>query len=65
MNVNIAEAGPMRRFDDGIIADYAVMIRMWSAFDRSIAEFDRECGLPKFPHSERDEMRDTTCLKRS
>ena len=35
------------RFDDGIMVDYAFMIRMWSAFDRSITRFNRECGLPK------------------
>ena len=33
------------RFDDGVTVDYAFMIRMWSALDRSIARFNRECGV--------------------
>ena len=36
------------RYDDGVTVDYAFMIRMWSALDRSIARFNRECGaMPK------------------
>lgn len=33
------------RYDDGVSLDYASMIRMWSAFDRSISAFNRECGV--------------------
>ena len=33
------------RYDDGVTVDYAFMIRMWSALDRSIARFNRECGV--------------------
>ena len=32
-------------FDDGIVVDYATMIRMWCTLDRSIASFDRNCGI--------------------
>jgi hypothetical protein len=34
------------RYDDGVAVDYAFMIRMWSAFDRSLSAFERKCGLP-------------------
>ena len=33
------------RYDDGIVVDYATMIRMWSTLDRSVAAFNRECGF--------------------
>lgn len=33
------------RYDDGVTVDYAFMIRMWSALDRSITRFNRECGV--------------------
>jgi hypothetical protein len=33
------------RYDDGVVVDYAYMIRMWSALDRSISKFNRECGV--------------------
>lgn len=33
------------RYDDGIIVDYATMIRMWSTLDRSVAAFNRNCGI--------------------
>ena len=35
------------RYDDGVTVDYAFMIRMWSALDRSITRFNRECGVIK------------------
>ena len=35
------------RYDDGVAVDYAFMIRMWSAFDRSLAAFERSVGLPR------------------
>ena len=35
----------MDHYDDGISVNYAMMLRMWSAFDRSMAAFDRKCGL--------------------
>ena len=34
------------RYVDGVAVDYAFMIRMWSAFDRSLTAFERKCGLP-------------------
>lgn len=33
------------RYDDGIVVDYATMIRMWSTLDRSVAAFNRSCGI--------------------
>ena len=33
------------RYDDGIVVDYATMIRMWSTLDRSVAAFNRNCGI--------------------
>ncbi len=36
----------MDRYDDGVTLDYASMIRMWSAFDRSLSTFNRRCGVP-------------------
>ncbi len=33
------------RYDDGIVVDYATMIRMWSTLDRSVAVFNRNCGF--------------------
>lgn len=33
------------RLDDGVPVDYAMMMRMWSAFHRSIIAFERECGV--------------------
>jgi hypothetical protein len=35
------------RYDDGVAVDYAFMIRMWSAFDRSLTAFERKVGLPR------------------
>ena len=32
-------------YDDGIVVDYATMIRMWSTLDRSMAAFNRNCGF--------------------
>ncbi|MGB7210398.1 MAG: hypothetical protein WBD27_17215 [Pyrinomonadaceae bacterium] len=32
-------------YDDGIVVDYATMIRMWSTLDRSVAAFNRNCGI--------------------
>ena len=45
MNICIARRGALARYDDGILTDYSAMIRMWSAFDRSIDSFNRQCGL--------------------
>ena len=44
------------RYDDGVTLDYAFMIRMWSALDRSIARFNSECGvvMPKRTATKRD-----------
>lgn len=33
------------RYDDGIVVDYATMIRMWSTLDRSVNAFNRNCGI--------------------
>lgn len=33
------------RYDDGIIVDYATMVRMWSTLDRSVTAFNRKCGV--------------------
>lgn len=33
------------RYDDGIVVDYATMIRMWTTLDRSVAAFNRNCGV--------------------
>ena len=33
------------RYDDGIVVDYATMIRMWSTLDRSVSSFNRKCGV--------------------
>ena len=33
------------RYDDGIVVDYATMVRMWSTLDRSVAAFNRKCGV--------------------
>ena len=42
------------RLDDGVTIDYAFLMRMWSAFDRSITRFNRECGvLPSRPSRKR------------
>ena len=48
------------RLDDGVTVDYAFMIRMWSALDRSIARFNRECGviMPKRAAAKRGVDRD-------
>ena len=35
------------RYDDGVAVDYAFMIRMWSAFDRSLAAFERKVSPPR------------------
>jgi len=32
-------------YDDGIVVDYATMIRMWCTLDRSVASFNRDCGI--------------------
>jgi hypothetical protein len=32
-------------YDDGIVVDYATMIRMWSTLDRSMTAFNRKCGF--------------------
>lgn len=32
------------RYHDGISLDYSAMMRMWSAFDRSLSAFNRRCG---------------------
>lgn len=45
MSTYIPKPGTSDRYDDGVILDYASMIRMWSAFDRSISAFNRECGV--------------------
>lgn len=33
------------RYDDGIVVDYATMVRMWSTLDRSVTAFNRNCGF--------------------
>ncbi len=33
------------RYDDGIVVDYPTMIRMWSTLDKSVAAFNRNCGI--------------------
>jgi hypothetical protein len=33
------------RYDDGIVVDCATMVRMWSTLDRSLASFNRKCGM--------------------
>ncbi|NOT46497.1 MAG: hypothetical protein HOP17_01925 [Acidobacteria bacterium] len=35
------------RYDDGLSIDYAMMIRLWSSIDRSVAAFNRRCGVLK------------------
>lgn len=35
------------RYDDGVTNDYAMMIRLWSSIDRSVAAFNRRCGVLK------------------
>ncbi len=32
-------------YDDGIVVDYATMVRMWSTLDRSVAAFNKNCGV--------------------
>lgn len=45
MNTYIPRLDLIDRYDDGVSVDYASMIRMWSAFDRSISTFNRRCGV--------------------
>jgi hypothetical protein len=45
MSTYIPRPASNDRYDDGLPLDYASMIRMWSAFDRSISAFNRECGV--------------------
>lgn len=45
MNTYFPRPESMDRYDDGVAADYASMIRMWSAFDRSLNTFNRRCGV--------------------
>lgn len=33
------------RYDDGIVVDYATLVRMWSSLDRSVVAFNRKCGI--------------------
>jgi hypothetical protein len=46
MKTYIPRLDSINRYDDGITLDYASMIRMWTAFDRSLNAFNRECGVP-------------------
>jgi hypothetical protein len=32
-------------YDDGIQIDYSMLIRLWSAFDRSLTTFNQRCGV--------------------
>jgi hypothetical protein len=45
MSTYIPRPESMDRYDDGVAIDYASMIRMWSAFDRSLNAFKRRCGV--------------------
>ncbi|HTH37180.1 MAG TPA: hypothetical protein VL572_04400 [Pyrinomonadaceae bacterium] len=45
MEIYMNSFASIDRYDDGVTLDYAFMIRMWSALDRSIARFNRECGV--------------------
>lgn len=45
MNTFTQSQNSTERYDDGVESDYASMIRMWSAFDRSLNAFKRECGV--------------------
>ncbi|MGD9564043.1 MAG: hypothetical protein AB7F88_17330 [Pyrinomonadaceae bacterium] len=51
MNTSIRKTESIDRYDDGIVLDYASMIRMWSAFDRSLAAFNRKCGVITEPQN--------------
>lgn len=33
------------RYDDGIVVDYATMVRMWSTLDRSVTAFNKDFGF--------------------
>lgn len=46
MEICLNNFDSVTKYDDGVAVDYAFMIRMWSAFDRSIDAFERRCGLP-------------------
>lgn len=41
------------RYDDGLNIDYAMMIRLWSSFDRSVGAFNRNCGVIRSNSSKR------------
>lgn len=45
MNICLNNVAKFDRYDDGIRIDYPVMIRLWSSFDRSIAAFNKGCGV--------------------
>jgi hypothetical protein len=45
METYMSSFASVDRYDDGVAVDYAFMIRMWSALDRSISRFNRECGV--------------------
>lgn len=45
MEIELVQMNTARRIDDGMTVDYAAMIRMWSAFHRSISSFNRKCGV--------------------
>lgn len=34
-----------KRYSDGVSHDYAAMLQLWSALNRSITAFDRKCGM--------------------
>ena len=60
METYMSSFASVDRYDDGVTLDYASMIRMWSALDRSIARFNRQCGvvMPKLDAAKRDRDKD-------
>ena len=60
METYMSSFASVDRYDDGVTLDYASMIRMWSALDRSITRFNRQCGvvMPTRDAAKRDRDKD-------
>lgn len=45
MEIRVNSSAAANRYVDGVKSDYETMIRLWSAFDRSLKSFNRRCGV--------------------